>query len=983
MFSSECLPLCFRRFVLVLAALWVCPAAFGASPSRYDVVWDTPSVDSSESMPTGNGRVGLNVWAEPGGVIKAYVGRTDSWAESSRLLKVGGFELRFPDRDFTGDAGFSQRLDLAESRVVTTLGEGKDRVTAVIWVDANRDLIHLEVESAQPVLSQLRPIVWRTEDRTIGKSEAHSRLNVHFGFESADVVRALTSTGELVVYHRNQRSAWEQNMRRQHFTDLIPSMQDPLLHRTTGLLMRGRSVELDAAEQSLSARGDQAYFQIVATTLHPATEAQWIQHARGELVEMSQAAVDDARSAHQAWWADFWDRSWVHVSVPDAPERPTHRGVIPSGQPLAVGAKPGGASRHPGVYDEVRVYRGVLTPEQVAAHAADPAVVTVGTELVGRWTFDEGTHNGEAYTDPDSGLRLVERAGTAQLLEGVRGQAARLGSSYLQMDRELATDEPFTWELWFKPDKNLNSRHLMSTAAGRNEGASIDTWPRGGLRLVSAAGYARRDIKPVAGQWNHIVVSYDHEVREQAVYLNGEEIQRVNRFVKYPPVLDADHVGRAHTLQRYVTAAGGRGPYPIKFNGSIFTWDHTAEAANGEDWTSPDYRRWGPAYWFQNTRHMYWPLLASGDYEMMHPFFEMFRNTLPVAEARTRLIYGIDGGFFPETMLFWGTYTDGDYGRRPDKKARNAWINDYHSGNLELLVMGIDLYRHTGDEKFLRETLLPLSKAILTFYFEHTDRDENGKVFFKDSQALETFQKADNPANEIAGLQDTIARLLALPEGTLGAEFRDQLKGWQPLIPELPIRGEGDERRLAAAGTIHEKARNSENPELYAVFPFRLFGVGIDHVDLDMARRTFAGRRNRGAFSWQQNDIQAAYLGLREQFESLMFSRVRRVKYRFPVFYGPNNDWTPDQCHGGAMQNALQVALLHEAPDGSGDLLLFPAWPLEWNVDFKLHAPGGITVQAVYQGGELKTLKVTPESAADRVRVMLPGHDSPHEGPSR
>lgn len=40
---------------------------------------------------------------------------------------------------------------------------------------------------------------------------------------------------------------------------------------------------------------------------------------------------------------------------------------------------------------------------------------------------------------------------------------------------------------------------------------------------------------------------------------------------------------------------------------------------------------------------------------------------------------------------------------------------------------------------------------------------------------------------------------------------------------------------------------------------------------------------------------------------------------------------------------------------------LFPAWPIEWNVHFKLHAPGNTTVEAELKDGELVGLTVIPE----------------------
>ena len=49
---------------------------------------------------------------------------------------------------------------------------------------------------------------------------------------------------------------------------------------------------------------------------------------------------------------------------------------------------------------------------------------------------------------------------------------------------------------------------------------------------------------------------------------------------------------------------------------------------------------------------------------------------------------------------------------------------------------------------------------------------------------------------------------------------------------------------------------------------------------------------------------------------------------------------------------------------------ILPAWPREWDVHFRLHAPGGTTVEVRYEGGEVKSLIVTPEARRDD--VILP-----------
>jgi hypothetical protein len=115
-----------------------------------------------------------------------------------------------------------------------------------------------------------------------------------------------------------------------------------------------------------------------------------------------------------------------------------------------------------------------------------------------------------------------------------------------------------------------------------------------------------------------------------------------------------------------------------------------------------------------------------------------------------------------------------------------------------------------------------------------------------------------------------------------------------------------------------------------------------------------------------------AYLGLTDLAKEGLLARVRNSKEdkfappnkvnndsRFPAFWGPNFDWIPDQDHGGILLKTLQAMLLQT--DGR-QILLFPAWPRDWNVDFKLHAPYNTILEGRFQDGKLVELSVTPES---------------------
>jgi pimeloyl-ACP methyl ester carboxylesterase len=418
-----------------------------------------------------------------------------------------------------------------------------------------------------------------------------------------------------------------------------------------------------------------------------------------------------------------------------------------------------------------------------------------------------------------------------------------------------------------------------------------------------------------------------------------------------------DHINRGYRLQRFVNACGGRGSFPIKFNGSIFT----TEASDKGDWNA-DYRRWGGGYWWQNTRLPYWSMLESGDFDLMKPLFRMYQDNLESRRAATREYYNHDGAFFPETQTFWGSYMECNYGRDrsqlPIGMTLNRFIRYYWQGGLELSLMMLDYHAFTGDEAFARETLLPQASEILTFFDQHWQRDTKGKIRFDPAMALETYREAVNPLVEIVGIQKVCEEMLALPEELTTSA---QGKQWKRLISELPpvpMRTVNGKKVLACAESYRGK-QNVENPELYAIFPYRRYGIG--KPELELARRTFAGRAIKKTGGWQQNAIKAAYLGLADEAAKMVGQNFssRSREHRFPAMWGPNYDWTPDQCHGSVAMTALQRMLLQY--DGH-KIHLLPAWPKKWDVDFKLHAPRNSTVECRVRNGAIMEMKVTPAS---------------------
>jgi hypothetical protein len=52
-------------------------------------------------------------------------------------------------------------------------------------------------------------------------------------------------------------------------------------------------------------------------------------------------------------------------------------------------------------------------------------------------------------------------------------------------------------------------------------------------------------------------------------------------------------------------------------------------------------------------------------------------------------------------------------------------------------------------------------------------------------------------------------------------------------------------------------------------------------------------------------------------------------------------------------------------------IILFPAWPKNWDVHFKLHAPYNTTVEAIIKNGKLEMLEILPKERAKDVVNMF------------
>ncbi len=411
---------------------------------------------------------------------------------------------------------------------------------------------------------------------------------------------------------------------------------------------------------------------------------------------------------------------------------------------------------------------------------------------------------------------------------------------------------------------------------------------------------------------------------------------------------NATNVTRGYLEQQFMEACQGRGQYPIKFNGGTFTFDYAGKNA--------DYRAWGPGYWNQNTRLLYWPMLASGDFDMMQPFFNIYTNMLPLQTAATLHYYGHGGAFFPETFNIFGLYYGDDWGwnNTSGTTCGDTYIKYHYQGGLETLAMMLACYNYSQDSTFASNYIVPMGTQTIRFFNDHWSKN-NGKLVFYPANACEMYWSCTNPADYISGLTFDIQQLLALPGSLITPALSTEWSNCLAALPPLPMDPTGTYVKPAQT---YGSPMNSENPECYCIFPYRIFGLGLTNFNIGLA--TFNNRTVKTYKSdWSQDVIEEPLVGLTSAAQSDVINNFADTDptARFQAYWTSRNDYLPTEDTGGAAMSGLQFMLM-QCP--GNQIRLLPAWPSGWNVDFKLNAPSNTAVRLVLTNGTVTTLTASP-----------------------
>lgn len=150
---------------------------------EYNIVWETQSLDSSESMPLGGCDVGCNVWVRDDQLC-IYLSQSGAFDENGTMLKQG--RLRFwPERKECLSEKFCQELELENGWIKISGGKDGEKIHFLLWVDVTNANLHVVFNSDMEQRLNFSYDSWRYREREVRPEERGQCRNLATQKEAA------------------------------------------------------------------------------------------------------------------------------------------------------------------------------------------------------------------------------------------------------------------------------------------------------------------------------------------------------------------------------------------------------------------------------------------------------------------------------------------------------------------------------------------------------------------------------------------------------------------------------------------------------------------------------------------------------------------------------------------------------------------------------------------------------------------------------
>jgi hypothetical protein len=437
----------------------------------------------------------------------------------------------------------------------------------------------------------------------------------------------------------------------------------------------------------------------------------------------------------------------------------------------------------------------------------------------------------------------------------------------------------------------------------------------------------------------------------------------------------AEYLENLRTIDLFTAAAESRDRFP------------GAQAGIGDLFSSiRDEHRWGPsAWWHWNLRMQVSANIGAGLPELNESYFTLYRENLKNIIDWTKLhMSGRDGTCVPETMRFNGRgYENETWIPAPaincgdDAKSKPYYNARTISTGAEVSLWIWQQYLLTDDRQFLARNY-PVMRESTRFLLAYATHSADSHLHTFPSNAHESKWDVHDPTTDISAMHALFPAMIEAAtilntDGALVAQLKKEI----PLLPQLPQVSLASPKVLAAPGSNLSdtviaasydpaaETHNTENIGLEPVWPYGI--IGDDGPLHAVAVRTFLNRPNKNEDDWSADPVQAARLGLADEFRSSLLALTERYQTAasgLASFMGP--EFYVEQI--GVLADALQAALVQ---DYDGLIRILPAWPKDWNADASLAIQHGGKVNLQVRHGELITVGIEAGSSA-KLRIRNP-----------
>lgn len=430
----------------------------------------------------------------------------------------------------------------------------------------------------------------------------------------------------------------------------------------------------------------------------------------------------------------------------------------------------------------------------------------------------------------------------------------------------------------------------------------------------------------------------------------------------------ADFVEQNYTYFLYLMGASSRGKYPPRFGGMIW-------------YTNGDMRRWGSQYWWANTNAYYRNLIPAGRLELMDPLFSLYSGMYDACALAAQQQWGAKGIWIPETTFFngpeklpediaaemrdlylerkpasamsehfrWWSETENRHNSRWNFHADGKWEHGHyivadkghgafgHTSHIvgdasRIAAIYWDRYLVTQDETWLRERAYPMIQGAAEFYrtFPNFKKGPDGKYHISHVNNGESNWDTPDTRAEISNMH--LIFPLAIRAATILGVDSDLRAQWQEIAANLPP--DPGPRRLGAGG-----------------FGGFIFGKGtagaIEPLGADRELKTRFLNFNRTT-----GFIDVPGIGGAQIFRNRL--RLRE---------GPG---AIDAEHIGGLTSGIHSSLLSNGASAGEDPILevFPAWPSDWDAEFRLLAAGAFHVTSAKRNGKVEFVQIESQAGA-------------------